>query len=356
MRAARVTGSQGVKIMKIFISYRRDDSAGYAGRLFDYLTEHCGSRQVFMDIDTIEPGDDFRKAVQNGIGTCDVVVVMIGRQWLTIADAQGHRRLDDPQDWVRAEVAIALANPKVRVISVLVHDASMPKASDLPDDLKELSYRNALELSDSRFQHDAGRLAEAIEQAARVPAGAAAGRGGNRYWGLAVGAVVLGGLALAFLSKGSWMPLFLPAPTPTATHTVTATAPRPVDTDTPVPSSPTATAAPESVAPVILDVAQSTTGTAPRQDITAVIHFRDPQGDASSITSELVGKTVSSNLTNPEAPILPSADLQKAGMTIPIHWKCAGSGKGYTVTFNFFVVDQAGNKSEPYPVTFHCTK
>jgi hypothetical protein len=344
--------------MKIFISYRRDDSAGYAGRLFDYLEERFGSRKVFMDIDTIEPGDDFRKVVRNAVGTCDAVVVMIGKQWLNITDSQGHRRLDDPQDWVRVEVASALANPNVRVIPVLVHGASMPYADELPEDLRELSYRNALELSNSRFQHDARRLAEAIEQATQKPSRtlAGAGQGGNRFWGVVIGAVVLGGLALALLTlnKDRWMPLFFPAPTPT--RTLPATATLPADTETSAPPTLTDTAAPESAVPVILDIETSAVGISPKQEITAVIHFRDPQGDASMATSELVSKTVSSNLTNPDVPILASSDHQKTGTTVPIHWKCAGSGNGYTVTFNFFIVDRAGNQSEPRPATFNCTK
>jgi hypothetical protein len=124
---------------------------------------------VFMDIDTIEPGDDFRKVIANAVGTCDVVLVMIGRQWLTMSDPQGQRRLDDPGDWVRAEVATALANPNVRVIPVLLRGASMPGEHELPEDLKELAWRNALELSDSRFQHDAGKLVSVIERSAERP-------------------------------------------------------------------------------------------------------------------------------------------------------------------------------------------
>jgi hypothetical protein len=156
--------------MKIFISYRRDDSAGYAGRLFDHLTKHFGSRNVFMDIDTIEPGEDFRNVVQNAVSKCDVVLVMIGKQWLNITDPQGKRRLDDPLDWVRVEIASALANPKVRVIPVLVRDVSMPGTHDLPQDLKELSWRNATELSDNRFQYDANELIKVIERAGVSPA------------------------------------------------------------------------------------------------------------------------------------------------------------------------------------------
>lgn len=150
--------------MKIFISYRRDDSAGYAGRLFDHLAARFGGKNIFMDIDTIEPGEDFRKVVNNAVGSCDVVLVMIGKQWLTVASEQGERRLDNPRDWVRMEVSSALTNTQTRVIPVLVRGASMPGDNELPADLKELSWRNAIELSDSRFQHDANKLIEVIER------------------------------------------------------------------------------------------------------------------------------------------------------------------------------------------------
>lgn len=151
--------------MKIFISYRRDDSAGYAGRLYDLLAARFGAKNVFMDIDTIPPGKDFRKVITDEVGKCDVVLVLIGKQWLGIVDAQGHRRLDDPQDWVRVEIATALAKPGVWVIPVLVHNARMPGAHELPEELKELVWRNAIELSDSRFQHDTKKLIQAIEAA-----------------------------------------------------------------------------------------------------------------------------------------------------------------------------------------------
>lgn len=161
--------------MKMFISYRRDDSAGYAGRLFDYLSAHFGAANVFMDIDTIQPGEDFRKVVSMAVGSCDVVLVMIGKQWAGIVDAQGQRRLEDPRDWVRMEISAALANRRVRVIPVLVRDAAMPGEHELPEGLKELAWRNAIELSDSRFQHDVRKLIGVIERIApKTPAQPAA--------------------------------------------------------------------------------------------------------------------------------------------------------------------------------------
>ena len=185
--------------MKVFLSYRRDDSAGYAGRLFDRLTAHFGTQHIFMDIDAIQPGEDFRKAIENAVGSCDAVLVMIGRRWLNAADSQGQRRLDHPRDWVRAEVASALANPKVRVIPVLVGDASMPSAQELPDDLKELAWRNAIELSDQRFQYDASKLIGVIESLGIQPTKTAASKKPkNGATQLGVAFLTLTGLGLLF--------------------------------------------------------------------------------------------------------------------------------------------------------------
>ena len=94
----------------IFISYRRDDSAGHAGRLYDRLSDHFGPDQVFMDVDAIKPGQDFVDAVRQAVGGCDGLVAIIGREWLTISDATGARRLDDPEDLVRLEIATALGS------------------------------------------------------------------------------------------------------------------------------------------------------------------------------------------------------------------------------------------------------
>jgi hypothetical protein len=201
-------------LMKIFISYRRDDSAGYAGRLFDYLSSHFGPGNVFMDIDTIEPGDDFRKTVRNAVSACDVVLVMIGKQWLNATDGQGYRRLDQAGDWVRIEIATALADPDVRVIPVLLRNASMPGETELPDDLKELAWRNAIELSDSRFQHDAGKLVGVIERTVEkpgtVPLTGQQKSKGMRTWPVvlaSLGVLLVSGLALyGFITRGMHLP------------------------------------------------------------------------------------------------------------------------------------------------------
>ena len=147
---------------KIFISYRRDDSAAHAGRLYDRLEGHFGQGQVFMDVDAIEPGLDFVQVVQQAVNDCDGLVAVIGGEWLQAADAAGDRRLEDPVDLVRLEIATALERG-IRVIPVLVQGAQMPQATDLPEDLKRLASRNALEISDTRFRSDVDRLIEALE-------------------------------------------------------------------------------------------------------------------------------------------------------------------------------------------------
>src|SRR5262249_46634838 len=130
---------------QIFISYRREDSSGWAGRLCDRLIARFGRNNIFMDVDNLAPGVDFVKAIRKSVGACDVLISVIGKRWLTSSDEKRRRRLDNPEDFVRLEIATALKRD-IRVIPVLVEDASMPRPRDLPDDLKSLAYRNALEV------------------------------------------------------------------------------------------------------------------------------------------------------------------------------------------------------------------
>jgi len=131
--------------------------------LYDRLSERFGQGQIFMDIDTIEPGLDFVEVIEKAVGSCDVLIALIGRQWLTITDATGRRRLDNPEDFVRLEIATAL-DRNIRVIPVLVRGAPMLRSTDLPDALKKLARRNALEISDTRFHYDVDRLIETLEK------------------------------------------------------------------------------------------------------------------------------------------------------------------------------------------------
>ena len=148
----------------IFISYRREDSQEVAGRLFDRLVQRFGKERVFRDVDAIDPGAKFAAVIGERIGVCDALVALIGKRWLEVRDAQGQRRLDLPSDLVKAEIAAALAQGKL-VIPVLIEGTSMPARGALPAELAPLADRNALPISDARFDFDFGRLASAIERA-----------------------------------------------------------------------------------------------------------------------------------------------------------------------------------------------
>ena len=155
-------GSVPTTPFRIFINYRRSDSGGYAGRIYDALNAHADSWQIFMDIDTIDPGEDFTEVIDRSLETCDVVIAVIGRQWLEMKDTRGRRRLEHPDDFVRLELLAAL-DRTVRVIPALVQGAEMPSSEDLPAELMKLARRNAFELSDARWHYDIGRLIEVLQ-------------------------------------------------------------------------------------------------------------------------------------------------------------------------------------------------
>ncbi len=147
----------------IFISYRRDDTEGEAGRLFDDLVRAFGDNSVFMDVAGINPGMDFRKAIDDNVSGCGVLLAMIGPTWTSIANHDGTRRLDDPNDFVRLEIASALGR-SIAMIPVLVHDAKMPHPDELPDNLKDLAYRNSVEITHARWNSDVQLLIGALGQ------------------------------------------------------------------------------------------------------------------------------------------------------------------------------------------------
>ncbi|MBZ0287016.1 MAG: TIR domain-containing protein [Anaerolineae bacterium] len=149
---------------RIFINYRRQDTEGYVGRLYDYLVQHFERDNIFMDVDSIPPGADFVKVLEDAVAACDVFIAMIGPQWQTVTDESGARRLDQWNDFVRIEIASALKQGKL-VIPVLVGKARMPAPTDLPEDLTSLTRRNAVELSHQRFAFDVEKLVEAIKVA-----------------------------------------------------------------------------------------------------------------------------------------------------------------------------------------------
>jgi tetratricopeptide (TPR) repeat protein len=149
---------------KIFINYRRDDSISTAGRLHDRLAQTFGRKNLFMDVDHIPAGVDFVEYLQNQVAACDVFLVVIGPNWLDVKDDSGRRRFDNPDDFVTIEIAAALAR-NIRVIPVLVDGARTPKADKLPDSVKPLVRRNAIEVRNTQFGRDADALANKVREA-----------------------------------------------------------------------------------------------------------------------------------------------------------------------------------------------
>ena len=145
----------------IFISYRRSDSQGEAGRLFDELVKEFGGDRVFMDVAGIDAGRDFRRAIDDSVSSCSVLLAMIGPEWLDAMDEQGSRRLDDSNDYVRLEIAAALRRD-IPVVPVLLRGAQMPRSESLPEGLADLSYRNAVEITHKRWKSDSQLLVRAL--------------------------------------------------------------------------------------------------------------------------------------------------------------------------------------------------
>lgn len=145
---------------RIFISYRREENGWPARQLYEVLSERFGEERVFKDVDSIEPGDDFVERIQSAVTSCHVLLALIGRNWVAITDANGGRRLDDPGDFVRLEIETALERG-VRVIPILIDDAQMPRAADLPPRMARLVRRHAIAINPVTFDTD--RLLRTIE-------------------------------------------------------------------------------------------------------------------------------------------------------------------------------------------------
>lgn len=158
---------------KVFITYRREETAPHAGRLYDAMAARFGEDNVFMDVD-MAPGVDFVQRITEAVAGCQVLIVVMGPEWATVQDEQGTARLANPEDFVRLEVETALKRPEVTPIPVLVSGARMPRREDLPAEVGAITRRNALELSDHRWRNDVGRLMgtldELLGEAPAVPA------------------------------------------------------------------------------------------------------------------------------------------------------------------------------------------
>jgi hypothetical protein len=148
----------------VFVSYRRSDSNDVTGRIYDRLSEHFGRDVVFKDVHSIPLGVDFRDHLRHQVGQCQVLVAVIGPTWVSVVDVEGKRRLDNPTDWVRAEIETALGR-KIPVIPLLVGGARLPGADELPDSLKDLEYRNGtMARPDPDFHQDLTRLIRSLEE------------------------------------------------------------------------------------------------------------------------------------------------------------------------------------------------
>jgi hypothetical protein len=150
-------------VPKVFITYRREETAAYAGRLYDATTARFGEGNVFMDVD-MAPGVDFVERITEAVAACQALIVVVGPRWATVEDEHGTPRIANPQDVVRLEVETALRRPDVTLIPVLVSGARMPKGQDLPAEVRAITRRNALELSDQRWRYDVGRLISTLDE------------------------------------------------------------------------------------------------------------------------------------------------------------------------------------------------
>jgi TIR domain len=185
--------------VQVFLSYRRNDVGGYAGRLTDALLQRLGAKSVFQDVIAVAPGQDFTVELDRALDDSDAVLAVIGPGWLTAATPQGAPRLFEADDYVRLELARAL-NRNVRVVPVLVGGAALPAATDLPDELRGLVHRQAVVLHDETWHRDVDGLVGSLRGEPAVPPGH--GRWWPRRWGLiaaAAGLLVAGGVSAALL-------------------------------------------------------------------------------------------------------------------------------------------------------------
>jgi hypothetical protein len=179
--------------VRVFLSYRRDDAGGYAGRLTDALLQRLGPKSVFHDVTAIIPGQDYSVAIDRALADSDAVLVVIGPGWLTAETPQGTRRLLEADDYVHLELARALGHD-IRVIPLLVGGALLPEVAELPDDLQELAQRQALELHNETWHHDVDGLVRSLRGEPVVPVNR------RRRW-LVAGTVLI---ALLALGAGAW--------------------------------------------------------------------------------------------------------------------------------------------------------
>lgn len=148
---------------RIFINYRRMDTEGYVGRLYDHLTPQFKPENIFMDVQSIEPGADFVQVLEDAVAQCEVFIAMIGPHWLSLTDDSGERRIDQWNDFVRIEIESAIKHQKL-IIPVLVGGSKMPSPNELPQSIEALARRNAITISHQHFARDVDGLVKFIKE------------------------------------------------------------------------------------------------------------------------------------------------------------------------------------------------
>ncbi|MBZ0300684.1 MAG: SUMF1/EgtB/PvdO family nonheme iron enzyme [Anaerolineae bacterium] len=247
---------------RIFISYRRTDSQAFADRIYSSLAHEFGAPEVFQDVEDIPPGVDFRTFLNEAVSSCDVLLVIIGRTWADVTDAQGQKRLDDADDFVRIEVESGLKRSDMLVIPVLVDDAAMPRAASLPESLRVLTYRNAATVRHNPYyEYDINQLTRHIRAHFPLP---------RRPWRLAAALVVVAVAVLIGREVLNRLPgQVVDEPTPTQSVTsvtenmsTTATI---QPSDTPLPEASPIAAATDQPTPIAAGLPGGTPITANRQ-------------------------------------------------------------------------------------------
>ncbi|WP_332738974.1 toll/interleukin-1 receptor domain-containing protein [Hydrogenophaga sp.] len=334
----------------IFISYRRDDSAGYAGRLYDRLSAHLGAERVFMDVEGIELGTDFVTAIEQAVGSCKVLIVVIGDEWLSTTDAAGRRRLDDPHDFVRLETRVALER-EIRVVPVLVGGALMPRADELPEELKPLARRQAIEISHKQWEASTRELIRALDtmlgqradtgitvpgevpDARREPlvvanmpqpassAPASARRGGWMPWA---------GLGAGVLVAAVWVGLRgedEPAPTVSSTTMLTAATTPPPETPAVVIAA-TTTPVPAAAAPLPVTATPVAPARAPAPVVVAAAPVRSPAPAASRPTAPVA--TTRPRPAEPAPAAVAAAPARTPDVASPVNAALPRPGESWT--------------------------
>ncbi len=319
----------------IFISYRRGDSIATAGRIRDRLVQQYGRPRVFVDVDDIPHGRDFVKVLQDKVAECGVLLAIIGPSWTTALDDKGNRRIDDPHDFVGIEIGSALKRGEIAVIPVLVDGAKMPVAEELPDHLKPLARRNAIELRNTQFGTDAERLIRSID--------AATGGGRGFPWGkMVAGLAAVGALGAAGVAGWPYVQQWRGEPSKVQAPGIQAPGQREATITAPLPAqkaAPVASANPgkEDIAAHLLKLQQTLRPAEGRVDVKMSSGTRIPLGKdiVFEITARNAGRLmlIDINADNEITQIFPNQFVKGEQLErVPAERAIAVPGPGYGFT------------------------